>query len=129
MAETSTVGGVISGYCAIGNVNSAMPPASVMMIDSTEAKIGRLMKKLENIEPSIFQHRFTRCCRLCERATMRGAGLRGIFTDHHDHRRPAASDQRAAAAAASAHRSELRPMTVRRHLRSKQPACRPANRS
>ena len=25
-----------------------MPPASVMMIDSTDAKIGRLMKKLEN---------------------------------------------------------------------------------
>src|SRR4051812_7280442 len=33
----------------MGNVNSATPPASVTMIDSTEAKIGRLMKKLENI--------------------------------------------------------------------------------
>ncbi len=48
MAETSTVGGVISGYCAIGSVNSAIAAASVMMIDSTEAKIGRLMKKFEN---------------------------------------------------------------------------------
>src|SRR5947207_15806259 len=47
-AETSTVGGVISGYCAIGSPNSATLPASVTMIDSTEAKIGRLMKKREN---------------------------------------------------------------------------------
>jgi len=42
------VGGVISGYCAIGSPNSATLPASVTMIDSTEAKIGRLMKKREN---------------------------------------------------------------------------------
>ena len=45
-AETSTVGGVISGYCAIGSVNSATAPASVITIDSTEAKIGRSMKNL-----------------------------------------------------------------------------------
>ena len=37
-----------------GSVNSAMPPASVMMIDSTEAKIGRLMKKFENKGGSAF---------------------------------------------------------------------------
>ena len=49
MAETSTVGGVISGYWAIGSVQTAIPPASVMMIDSTEAKIGRWMKKRENM--------------------------------------------------------------------------------
>src|SRR5579872_2860307 len=48
-AETSTVGGVISGYCAMGSVHSEMPPASVMMIDSTEAKIGRSMKNRENM--------------------------------------------------------------------------------
>src|SRR5450631_691225 len=47
-ADTSTVGGVISGYCATGSVASEMPPASTMTIDSTEAKIGRLMKNLEN---------------------------------------------------------------------------------
>src|SRR5207302_9296514 len=47
-ADTSTVGGAISGYCAIGSVMSAMPPARVITIDSTEAKIGRLMKNLEN---------------------------------------------------------------------------------
>ncbi len=47
-ADTSTVGGVISGYCAIGSDVTATPPASVMMIDSTDAKMGRLMKKREN---------------------------------------------------------------------------------
>src|SRR5437588_2190693 len=48
MAETSTVGGVISGYWAMASVQTAMNPARVMMIDSTVAKIGRLMKKREN---------------------------------------------------------------------------------
>src|SRR5262249_19314774 len=47
-ADTSTVGGVISGYWAMGNEKTAMPPANVMMIDNTEAKIGRLIKKFEN---------------------------------------------------------------------------------
>src|SRR5471030_1733224 len=47
-ADTSTVGGVISGYCATGKVNSAMVPPSTITMDSTEAKIGRLMKNLEN---------------------------------------------------------------------------------
>src|SRR5262245_30853272 len=32
----------------MGNVNSAMLPASVMTMDRTDAKIGRLMKNLEN---------------------------------------------------------------------------------
>src|SRR5437588_11748838 len=44
-ADTSTVGGAISGYWATGNVNSAMLPPRVMTMDSTEAKIGRSMKK------------------------------------------------------------------------------------
>src|SRR5438093_9367937 len=47
-ADTSTVGGAISGYCASGSVNSATEPPSTITIDSTDAKIGRLMKKLEN---------------------------------------------------------------------------------
>src|SRR5205085_5004611 len=47
-ADTSTVGGVMSGYCATGRVNSAMLPPSTTTMDSTEAKIGRLMKKREN---------------------------------------------------------------------------------
>src|SRR5947209_1747499 len=40
----------MSGYCATGSVKSAMKPPSVMTIDSTEAKIGRPMKNLENTE-------------------------------------------------------------------------------
>src|ERR1700687_704349 len=47
-AETSTVGGAISGYWATGKVNRAMLPASTITMDRTEAKIGRLMKKREN---------------------------------------------------------------------------------
>src|SRR5262245_5179010 len=45
MADTSTVGGVISGYWATGRLKTATPPASVTRMDSTEAKIGRSMKK------------------------------------------------------------------------------------
>src|SRR5947209_8645178 len=47
LADTSMVGGAISGYCATGSVTSVTRPASVTMIDSTDAKIGRLMKKRE----------------------------------------------------------------------------------
>src|SRR4029077_7640163 len=47
-AETSTVGGAISGYWAIGKVNRALPPPKVITIERTEAKIGRLIKKREN---------------------------------------------------------------------------------
>ena len=43
------MGGAISGYCAIGSVNRATLPPSTMTMDSTEAKIGRLMKNRENI--------------------------------------------------------------------------------
>src|SRR3990172_7945185 len=39
-----TVGGAISGYCAIGRMREAISPASVMMIAMTDAKIGRWMK-------------------------------------------------------------------------------------
>src|SRR5262249_48288527 len=47
-ADTTTVGGAISGYCATGSVTKATVPASTMTMDSTEAKIGRSMKNLEN---------------------------------------------------------------------------------
>src|SRR5947209_12858225 len=40
----------MSGYWATGKPRSAMPPARTTTIDRTEAKIGRLMKNLENIE-------------------------------------------------------------------------------
>src|SRR6516165_3100755 len=35
----------MSGYCDTGSVINAMPPASVMTIERTVAKIGRSMKK------------------------------------------------------------------------------------
>src|SRR5271167_3631259 len=43
-----TVGGAISGYWATGSTRPAISPASVMMIEMTPAKIGRLMKNSEN---------------------------------------------------------------------------------
>jgi hypothetical protein len=43
------LGGVICGYCAIGKLKAAIPPAKVMTIDKTEAKMGRSIKKCENI--------------------------------------------------------------------------------
>src|SRR5258706_450491 len=39
-----TVGGEISGYCAMGRLKPAMTPASVMMIARTLAKMGLSMK-------------------------------------------------------------------------------------
>src|SRR5579863_2374175 len=48
MAVTTTVGGTTSGYCAMGSLKSASPPMTRMTIDSTEAKIGRSMKKWAN---------------------------------------------------------------------------------
>src|SRR5947209_19351233 len=43
------LGGVIGGYCATGRLTTATAPARVMTIDSTDAKIGRSMKKCENM--------------------------------------------------------------------------------
>ena len=62
---------MISGYCAIGSVNSATPPASVTMIDSTEAKIGRSMKNLENKASPYF----VSACQLIV-----GGGSRGSYS-------------------------------------------------
>ncbi len=45
--DTATPGGVIGGYWAIGRESSAIPPVSVMKMDSTAAKIGRSMKNRE----------------------------------------------------------------------------------
>src|SRR6266404_3963488 len=39
------VGGAISGYCAMGSVESAITPRSVITMLITPAKIGRSMKK------------------------------------------------------------------------------------
>src|SRR4029077_2129949 len=38
---TKTAGGVTFGYCVIGKVNTATPPASTMTSEMTTAKIGR----------------------------------------------------------------------------------------
>ena len=45
--ETVMVGGAISGYCATGSRKNATPPRITKMIETTEAKIGRSMKKCE----------------------------------------------------------------------------------
>src|SRR5271165_6005675 len=45
---TNTVGGAIWGNMAIGSASSASPPASVITMDRTEAKIGRSVKKRVN---------------------------------------------------------------------------------
>src|SRR5207248_284636 len=44
---TLIIGGTISGYCAIGRRMNETPPRMMNTIDSTEAKIGRSMKKRE----------------------------------------------------------------------------------
>src|SRR5574337_1557457 len=45
VAVMMTVGGVISGYWATGRVWEAIRPAITTMMEITDAKIGRLMKK------------------------------------------------------------------------------------
>src|SRR3954452_9260061 len=47
--EICTAGGVIRGYWATGKMKSATAPMSVIATDITVAKIGRSMKKCENI--------------------------------------------------------------------------------
>ena len=45
--DTVIVGGAIYGYCAIGNRKNATPPRITKTIETTDAKIGRSMKKCE----------------------------------------------------------------------------------
>ncbi len=44
-----TAGGAMVGYWAIGRTRIASMPASMMMMATTAAKIGRSMKKRDNI--------------------------------------------------------------------------------
>ena len=44
-----TVGGEIDGNCAKGSEKTEIPPARVITMESTAAKMGRSMKKRENI--------------------------------------------------------------------------------
>ena len=48
-ALTCTVGGVMSGYWAMGRIPSVTSPATTMSSANTVAKIGRSMKNFENI--------------------------------------------------------------------------------
>lgn len=59
VAVIKIVGGVIWGYCAIGNCKTAANPASTIKIDSTDAKIGRVMKNLV-IRELIVSHGMTK---------------------------------------------------------------------
>src|SRR5207302_7181288 len=45
---TETVGGVISGYCATGSLATETTPASVITMEMTDARMGRLMKTRES---------------------------------------------------------------------------------
>ena len=49
VADTVTCTGVIVGYCCTGSAVIDTRPASTMMIATTAAKIGRSMKKCENM--------------------------------------------------------------------------------
>ena len=44
VAETSTTGGVMSGYCSIGRFRIEISPTSTMTMASDRAKIGRETK-------------------------------------------------------------------------------------
>src|SRR5262245_37286817 len=59
----------------MGRVNRAMPPPSTTTMDSTEAKIGRLMKNFENTLQPHF--RSTRPHRLPSPLGGEGLGVRG----------------------------------------------------
>ena len=50
MADTWTTGGATSGYWAIGKRKYATTPRITITMESTVAKIGRSMKKFENME-------------------------------------------------------------------------------
>jgi len=49
--ETLTVGGVMSGYCAIGNVVMAMKPTNTITTEITIAVTGRFINTSEIIFP------------------------------------------------------------------------------
>jgi hypothetical protein len=47
VTEIETAGGAILGYCAMGNDRIANAPTSMMRMAKTQAKIGRLIKKID----------------------------------------------------------------------------------
>src|SRR5689334_17765093 len=70
VAETLTVGGTTSGYCAIGSDWRATRPMITITIDRTVAKIGRSTKKRANM------------ARLRRRLRRGPVGLRGRVGTH-----------------------------------------------
>ena len=53
MAVTSTVGGVTSGYWAIGSVNTATPPASTKTMEITDGEDGPIDEETRNHRSSV----------------------------------------------------------------------------
>src|ERR1700757_4161246 len=74
------MGGAISGYCAMGSTRIATRPASAMKMDSTAAKIGRSMKKRENMVGLLLLRRRAGCSR---RGRVRVADHEGRARHHH----------------------------------------------
>src|SRR5580698_2209429 len=81
------------GYCATGRVTTASPPANMITIAITHAKIGRSMKKLTTVP--FLRARDRRGCRSgCRRAVRcgglhflwfyRGSGFRELHTFDND---------------------------------------------
>src|SRR5271169_2154603 len=50
VAETSTCGGTICGYCEIGNSIAATAPANIIISEMTVEKTGRSIKKLNMLQ-------------------------------------------------------------------------------
>jgi hypothetical protein len=55
VVDTATVGGVISGYWAMGNTPTETAPAMTITMEMTLAKMGCSMKNLENISETPFK--------------------------------------------------------------------------
>src|SRR5215471_7306857 len=64
VADTVTWTGVIDGYWATGSWLIDTRPAIAMISATTAAKIGRSMKKRENIRPALLLHRDVDAARL-----------------------------------------------------------------
>src|SRR5512144_3385991 len=74
------VGGAISGYCATGRRKHATPPRITKTIETTDAKIGRSMKKCE-IRMRWRRPLFRRWRRTARRSRARRLGALLLRTD------------------------------------------------
>src|SRR4030095_10506416 len=94
VADTVTGAGVMFGYCWTGSTIMATAPASAMMIATTAAKIGRSMKKRENMKrrPLLREADVDAPCLLCAAS----AGDAARRDEAHALRLDAVADQRVA---------------------------------